>query len=152
MDKIYLKPVDTTNIEQILKLKVKDKQQTFVATTCKSLAYVYVNREFANAYGIYSGNDLIGYVSIILNKEDKTYDIWHFFITEIHQGKGYGSKALDTILDMIRKKIPEYISTVTLGVELENHLAIKLYKSRGFVDTGERDEDNEMVMKLELFE
>ena len=47
---------------------------------------------------------MIGYVMVIYDYDIPEYDIWHMMIEESMQGKGYGSEALDMVIDYIKTK------------------------------------------------
>ncbi|URZ88109.1 GNAT family N-acetyltransferase [Floricoccus penangensis] len=146
---IELVEVDNSNIDDILELTVKEEQKNFVADVPRSLAYVYANREEARAYGIYLGKELIGYASISYNAERMMYTIWHFFIDSNFQGKGYGKRALQELISYIKVLSVNLTNKMCLTVEEENILAIGLYESLGFVNTYERDEEDEFIMIYE---
>ncbi|GGC94366.1 GNAT family N-acetyltransferase [Enterococcus wangshanyuanii] len=147
---ISLREVTNDNIEAVLNLKIKEEQQTFVASSCKSLAYAYVNKDNTVAFGIYMDNTLVGYASIIFDESDNMFNLWHFFISELFQGKGIGKQALGVVVEEIKGKSLGIANKVALGVEEENVVAIKLYESFGFKDTSERDEDGEIIMIYEF--
>ncbi|MHC5373524.1 GNAT family N-acetyltransferase [Enterococcus sp. LJL120] len=146
---ITLTPVTTENIDQILALTVQKSQEGYVASTCKSLAYAYVMRDFVNPYGIYLAEELIGYVSIIFDEEDQMYNIWHFLIDGRFQGKGYGRLALLATLEIVREKAQGLTEILALSVEPDNQAAIHLYETAGFYKTGEIVE-GESVMLFKL--
>lgn len=56
-------------------------------------------------------------------------------IDKKYQGKGYGKKALDQVLEIIKKDSSR--SKVFLGVELDSKQAIRLYKGLGFDFNGQ---------------
>lgn len=149
MKKITLKKVNRQNVEAVLNLEVKEEQKKYVANPCKSLAYAYANKEITEAFGIYFGNQLVGYTSIIFEEEENVFNLWHFFIDQKFQGKGLGKKSLTVIMDDLKRKAKGITNKVALGVEADNSIAIKLYKSFGFLDTGEKDDDGEIIMLYE---
>lgn len=150
MNQIRLKEVTKENIEDILQLQVKESQKSFVATTSKSLAYAYVSRDAVSPYGIYEEEQLIGYVSLIFDENDQMYNIWHFLIDAKYQGYGYGKKAMRAVMYNIREKAYGLTNTIALGVDLNNKLAIHLYEEFGFIDSGETDDDGELIMLCKI--
>lgn len=62
-------------------------------------------------------------------------------IDKIYQGHGYGKKAMQLIIEEMRKIVD--CKEIYLSTEPENALAIKLYESLGFRATGEIIEDEE---------
>lgn len=47
---------------------------------------------------------MIGYVMVIYDREEQTYNIWHFMIDAAHQRKGYGKAALAQVIRYIKTK------------------------------------------------
>lgn len=142
---IRLYPVDATNIDAVLELKVMKEQETFVASTAKSLAYAYAFKEFTTPYAIYSDKQLVGYLSVIFDVEEQLYTLWHFLIDKTYQGQGYGKQALTEILRLIKHKTNRKSDSLALTVEEENLSARNLYESTGFYNTNQRDEDEELI-------
>ena len=70
-------------------------------------------------------------------------------IDEAEQGHGYGSAALDRVIDYIRTKPFGSSNRVALTCNKNNPIAKKLYESKGFRATGVEDEDEiELVLTL----
>ncbi|MDH6364121.1 RimJ/RimL family protein N-acetyltransferase [Enterococcus sp. PF1-24] len=148
MNKVALVPVTSDNIDEILKISVSEKQKNYVAPVEKSLAYAYANRDISQAFGIYSQQQLVGYVLLYFD-EKNLHGMWHFMIDQKHQGKGYGKLALAEILAYVKTKPLGDSAQVALAVEADNKAALQLYQTLGFYDTGRRD-DTEIVMMLDL--
>ncbi len=66
------------------------------------------------------------------------------------QGRGYGSAALDRVLDYIRTKPFGTSDRVALTCNKDNPVARKLYENKGFRATGVEDED-EIELVLTIF-
>ena len=78
---------------------------------------------------------------VIYDYDVPEYDIWHMMIDASQQGHGYGKAALDCALDHIREKPFGPSNRVTLTCNRKNTRALKLYRSKGFAETGAVDED-----------
>ena len=77
------------------------------------------------------------------------YDIWHMMIDESAQGRGYGSAALDRVIDYIRTKPFGSSDRAVLTCSRDNTAARKLYEKKGFRATGVEDEDEiELVLTI----
>ena len=86
---------------------------------------------------------------IIYDYDIPEYDIWHMMIDESVQGKGYGTEALDRVIEYIRTKPFGDSGRIALTCNKNNPVARKLYESKGFSATGAEDEDDiEMVMMV----
>ena len=147
---INLRKITEENFIDAFSLKLAPGQERFVSHPIRSLAQAYVYREQCQPFGIYAGEKMVGYVMVIYDYDVPEYDIWHMMIDEEKQGAGYGSKALDLVLDYIRTKPFGSSDRVALTCNKDNAKAIKLYKSKGFTETGAEDEDEiEMVLTVE---
>ena len=147
---ISLQPINESNFLQAFALEVSEDQQKFVSDPIRSLAQAYVYRDQCQPFGIYNDDTMVGYVMVIYDYDIPEYDIWHMMIDESMQGLGYGSAALDLVIDYIKKKPFGVSDRVALTCNKDNPVARKLYESKGFVATGIEDEDEiEMVFTLE---
>ena len=144
-----LRKITEDNFIDAFNLKLAPGQETYVSHPIRSLAQAYVYRNQCQPFGIYAGNKMVGYVMVIYDYDIPEYDIWHMMIDESAQGKGYGSEALDRVIDYIRTKPFGESGRVALTCNKQNSIARKLYESRGFYATGNEDEDEiELVMTV----
>ena len=138
---ITLRAITEENFIDAFNLKLAPGQERFVSHPVRSLAQAYVYREQCQPFGIYEGDTMVGYVMVIYDYDIPEYDIWHMMIDESYQRRGYGSAALDLVLDYIKTKPFGSSNRVTLTCNRDNIQALKLYKSKGFIETGAEDED-----------
>ena len=146
---ITLRAITEENFIDAFNLKLAPGQERFVSHPVRSLAQAYVYREQCQPFGIYKGDTMVGYVMVIYDYDIPEYDIWHMMIDESYQRRGYGSAALDLVLDYIKTKPFGSSNRVTLTCNKDNIQALKLYKSKGFTETGAEDED-EIELSLML--
>ena len=146
---ITLRAITEENFIDAFNLKLAPGQERFVSHPVRSLAQAYVYREQCHHFGIYEGDTMVGYVMVIYDYDIPEYDIWHMMIDESYQRRGYGSAALDLVLDYIKTKPFGSSNRVTLTCNKDNIQALKLYKSKGFIETGAEDED-EIELSLTL--
>ena len=138
---ISLRKITEENFIDAFNLKLAPWQERFVSHPIRSLAQAYVYREQCQPFGIYKGDTMVGYVMVIYDYDIPEYDIWHMMIDESNQRRGYGSVALDRILDYIKTKPFGSSNRISLTCNKDNIHALNLYKSKGFMETGEADED-----------
>lgn len=81
------------------------------------------------------------------NEKEREAGIGRFMVAEEHQNKGYGRKAMECALDIIKES--NKFDFVSLDYVPGNDAGKHLYESLGFKETGEIDE-GEVVMKLDL--
>ena len=67
------------------------------------------------------------------------YDLQQFMIDRRYQGRGYGTRALELILDELRRE--GRYDHVEVCVKKDDAVAIRLYRRAGFRDSGYFDED-----------
>ncbi len=145
-----LRKITEENFIDAFNLKLAPGQEKFVSHPIRSLAQAYVYRDQCQPFGIYAEGKMIGYVMVIYDYDIPEYDIWHMMIDKAEQGHGYGSAALDLVLEYIRTKPFGTSNRVALTCNKGNSRARKLYESKGFTATGVEDEDEaEFVMTIE---
>lgn len=146
---INLRKITEENFVQAFNLKLAQGQERFVSHPIRSLAQAYVYREQCQPFGIYDDDEMVGYVMVIYDYDIPEYDIWHMMIDESQQGRGYGSAALDRVLDYITTKPFGDSDRVALTCHGENARALELYKRKGFAETGTvYDDETELALTL----
>lgn len=149
MKTIILKQIDESNFIQAFHLELTENQESFVSHPIRSLAQAYVYYHQCTPFGIYAGETMVGYVMVIYDYDADAYNLWHLMIDRHHQGRGYGKQAVIACLDYIRQKPFGSGNTVLLTCHEKNSTALFLYRSLGFLETGNRDGD-EMELNLTL--
>ncbi len=145
---ISLIPIDKNNCETCMTLSVAESQKAFVATNQRSLAQAYAYRDHARPFAIFSDDQMVGFVMLMMNPDKNTAYLWRFMIDQRYQGRGYGKAAMRRVLDDLRAL---GIQAVTLDFREGNTIAEALYRSVGFLPTGEMS-DGKVKMKLDLTE
>lgn len=147
---VELRGIAEDNFIDAFNLKLAPGQESLVSHPIRSLAQAYIYREQCQPFGIYTEGKMIGYVMVIYDYDVSEYDIWHMMIDESMQGLGYGSAALERVLDYIKTKPFGSSNRVALTCNKNNLAARKLYENKGFFATGMEDEDEiELVLTLE---
>lgn len=154
-DAVRLVEVGIKNFDELIQLAPFKSQYRFVADNIYSLAEAYANianGRYAKPFGIYVGDEPVGFLMIGYNISDEDADrekfpllvdnylIWRFMIDKKHQQKGYGKEALRLALDFIRTFPCGKAAYCWLSYEPENEVARKLYRSFGFVEAAEMPE------------
>lgn len=147
-ESIHLLPVDERNSFLGDKLFVTSNQIEANLVLSVPTAIKEANKhKWAKPYFICLDNKVIGYTALVFDetipKKESQHWLWQFTIDQHYQNKGYGSKALELILDHFREN---KVSVITLSTKPTNHHALHLYKKFGFVSTGEINDD-EIVLK-----
>lgn len=151
---ITLQPVTAKNWRDLIKLKVREDQNHFVATNVYSIAEAQFGDDFEghwdlHPFGIYDEETPVGFLMYAYNFDHPTHQafIQRLMVDEKYQGKGYGRFGMERILEIFRAD--QRIMAVGISYEPENNLARKLYASLGFVETGRMYEgEAEAVLKV----
>lgn len=114
---------------------------------------------YAFPFGIYEDDTPIGFLMIGFDTDDYwddapiiakgNYNLWRLMIDKIYQNKGYGKEAVRLALEFIKTFPCGKAEYCWLSYEPENEIASQLYRSFGFVETGEMDEE-ELIAILKL--
>ena len=146
---VELRAITEENFIDAFHLELAPGQESFVSHPIRSLAQAYVYREQCQPFGIYAEGKMIGYVMVIYDYDIPEYDIWHMMIDRSMQGRGYGSEALDRVMEYIRTKPFGDSDRVALTCNKDNPIARKLYESKGFSATGmEYDDEIELAVTV----
>ncbi len=128
-------------------LRVKEDQQSYVASKAAILARAYAYRNYrSQAFFIYESQNPVGICLYYDNEKENAYILSQFFIDYRYQGKGYGDEGLKLIIEKI--KADGRYNKILLCYIDKDLPAKKLYEKHGFVLTGQRDEDE---IEMELF-
>lgn len=144
--RIELRELNKSNYREILKLKVADNQTAYVASNAISLAQALFHDD-AWYRGIYLEDTAVGFVMLELNMAKPEYYLWRYMIDEKYQGKGYGYRALELVIDFVRT-LPGS-EEFTLSFVPGESSPKRFYAKFGFIETGEI-EDGELIMSLNL--
>ncbi|HUU78427.1 MAG TPA: GNAT family N-acetyltransferase [candidate division Zixibacteria bacterium] len=126
---ITLKTINRENFEELISLHVTPEQEQFVASNLYTIAQMQFKEEKI-ALGIYTGGIAVGLIAYDL--ED--YDIWRLMIDSQYQGKGYGRKAIELVLNVLRND--GRLKIARTSVVVENIVMIHLIESFGFKENG----------------
>ena len=144
---IELREINEENFDECVCLEMKDGQDAYCARNVYSLAQAWLYPE-ARPFCIYKDDTMVGFVMLDYDEDEKECGIWRFMIDKKYQSMGYGKEAMRVVLEYIKSN--PVFNVVHLSTAPNNEIAIKLYKSFGFLPTGEIDDDGEITMALEL--
>lgn len=89
-EQYFLKKNRRVQFSGLLSPEARAGQETYVSHPIRSLAQAYVYYSQCTPFGIYAGDKMVGYVMVIYDYDEETYNIWHMMIDSAFQGKGYG--------------------------------------------------------------
>lgn len=122
--------------------QLEDEQKDLVNPAWLSIGRAYLSPE--DNYPCIIRNEKrepIGFINLAkwLGKGDEHYS-WSFFIDRRQQGKGYGRKAAELAVHILKSANPE--KKIKLATEQCNLKAQSLYRSLGFAQLPELDGDD----------
>ncbi|MFC7687778.1 GNAT family N-acetyltransferase [Ureibacillus sp. GCM10028918] len=77
---------------------------------------------------------MVGFALYGIDEDDHEYWIYRMMIDQKHQGKGYGVKAVNLIIEDIRNIKEEHHQTITLSYEPTNEHAKRIYEKSSGID------------------
>jgi diamine N-acetyltransferase len=142
---VSLREVTKANVREVVTLEVAQEQSSYVATNAKSIAEAYFEpKAWFRAIG--AGDDLVGFAMVYRDPAAGIFYVWRFMIDARHQGRGYGRRAMELLLDEARA---DGAREVTLSVVPGEHSALDFYRRLGFEETG-KIEHGEVELRLSL--
>ena len=143
---VSLREVTQETVNSILNLRVTKEQEQFVASNAVSIAEAHFSED-AWFRAIYADETPIGFLMLSDQPDKGEYFLWRFMVDVQHQGKGYGSRALELLIDHVktRPNAKELFLSHVPGTGSPEGF----YRRLGFEHTGEQVGD-ELVMKLTL--
>lgn len=149
---VELKEITEDNFYEVIDLKVSDEQEEskYVAPNVRSIAecWLYRKNEDVFPYAVYDKDEVVGFLLLDLDVEEREYMIWRMMVDEKHQGRGYGRQIVEAVIEMGRDD-KDY--DVLIADYVEGNVQMKyLLESLGFKRTGFDEENNEVLMKLDI--
>lgn len=126
---VLLKEITKDNFWECIELTVAQQQVDFVTSNAVSIGQSKVQPECI-PLAVYDNDIMVGFIMYCIDEDDDEYWIYRMMIDKKHQSKGYGKKALEKLLEVIKQDKSH--DKIFLGVHKESTYALKLYKSFGF--------------------
>lgn len=143
---VSLREVTQDTVRDICRLQVGPGQDRFVAPNAVSIAQAHFEPK-AWFRAIYADEEPVGFLMLYEDREKPEYFLWRLMVAAEHQGKGYGRRALELLVERVRG-LPgarELGTSYVPGADGPEGF----YKRFGFIDSGEMD-DGEAACRLPL--
>ncbi|WP_026475713.1 GNAT family N-acetyltransferase [Alkaliphilus transvaalensis] len=131
---LTLKEINVENFWDIISLDVAEYQSDLLVSNAVSIAQSKVQPECI-PLAIYNNETPVGFLMYCIDGDDNEYWLYRIMIDKNHQSKGYGRKAMDQLLEIIKQDKSR--NKVFLGVDIAGVASIKLYESIGFKFNGQ---------------
>ena len=140
---INLREITAETLSPILKLKVSERQNKFVAPNAVSIAQAHF-AEHAWFRGIYLGDTPVGFVMLHIDLEKPECYLWRYMIDKDHQGNGYGYRGMELVIEHVRNLPgpPEFDLSYVRGDGDPSGFYAKL----GFVETNKMIEGEHIML------
>jgi len=149
---VSLRPIDHANRGQVEALGVSSVQQRSVAGVAESLAEAVDDPAGRAIYwAVYAEDRPVGFVMISDEVDDPKHIaqyLWRLLIDERYQGRGYGTAALDLIVEYFRARPGVDVVWTSCGEGDGSPLGF--YERYGFEQTGDRVFDDEILLRLRI--
>jgi diamine N-acetyltransferase len=149
---VTLRPLDDSNREAVVALRVSPEQLNFVASVADSLAEAENEPDGrAIQWAVYDDETPVGFVMISDEVGAPGYIpqyLWRLLIDERHQRKGYGTAALDLVVEYFRGRPGVEVMWTSAGQGEGSPLPF--YERYGFEQTGDNVFDDEILLRLPL--
>ena len=140
-----IKFVDVNSENWRTSLKVSDAQKEFVADKTVLLARAYAYREYrSRAFFIVDDETPVGMGLFYDCPERDAYIFSQLFIDERFQGRGFGKKAAELVLEEMQNE-GKYKKVLLCYVD-GAVVAKKLYESLGFSEIGHEEDEIDMEL------
>jgi len=144
---IALREITGATVGSILRLVVAPEQERFVASNAVSIAQAYFQRENAWFRAICADEAPVGFLMLDDRPAISSYYLWRFMIDRRFQGRGFGRRAIDLLVDHVRCRPGAKVLKVSCVPGVGS--PCPFYQKLGFRPTGEIDE-GEIVLELIL--
>lgn len=145
---INFRKITEENFKAIIDMK-RPSDEHFVASNAYSLAQAWLYRDANDVYpfAIYHDNEVVGFMMLDEDLEEKCLIIWRIMFPEENEGKGYGTEAIKLVVHLAKES--KKYDYMILDCAPDNKRARYIYEKIGFRDTGEV-ENGENIFRLDL--
>ncbi|MCR8645668.1 GNAT family N-acetyltransferase [Paenibacillus sp. N1-5-1-14] len=141
---VILKLITKERELECINLRPREDQLNLVASNSDSL--LHATKEITSKpFGIYAEDSMVGF--ILFDNEiypDGYYWILRFMIDEKYQGKGYAKLAIKEVIKKLKNRID--CKQIRVSHVPHNIVANTLYKKSGFQDTGEVEDNGDIIL------
>jgi diamine N-acetyltransferase len=146
---VSLREISSKNIRKILALSVTEKQkQVYPRSNGYSIAEGHYPPDEDSVWmrAIYAGEVPVGFLMTSEAPDRGEYFLWRLMIDARHQGRGYGSRALELLIERVEAS-GNAKQLVTSHLKNDDD-AGPFFQKRGFVYTGEILNGCDHVMRM----
>ncbi len=144
--KVTLEEITEDTLDDVLSLSVLPEQAEFAPPNANFIAQAYYSN-VAWFRAIFADKEPVGFVMLYLHGAKAEYGIWHLMIDHRYQGKGYGTAAVEDVIEFVRT-LPEALDLfVTFPAKEGNPKPF--FEKCGFKETGKSTSET-ISMRFDL--
>lgn len=140
---VTLHPVDAATWREVAAVEPRPDQQQWVAPVTRYLCLCLYDRVW-RPLAVRSGGEVVGFVMWAHDEAEGSHWLGGLVVDAAHQGRGLGRAAVRALLEHLASL--DGYGEAALSYAPDNAAARTLYRSLGFVETGEED-DGEVVAR-----
>ena len=151
---VILRELTPDNRQAVLALRTTPAQERFVSTVADSLREAERHPdEHPWLRAVCAGGQPVGFVMVAWDfvpeppHADGPYFLWKLLIDREHQGKGYGTQAVEQVVDLVRADGGTELLTSYVPGEGN---PFPFYAKLGFVPRGDLDPEGEIMLRRAL--
>ncbi len=146
MPVVEIAEVDAANIADVLEVRARPDQEAWVRPVAWYVARAAYDGGVWQPLALLSEGAVVGFAQAAFDPGDSSWTIGGVVVDAAQQGRGIGRAAVRALVDRLRAD--PACRLVALTVAEDNAVAGGLYRSLGFVESGDRDDEGELVMTL----
>lgn len=140
---LILTEVTAGNWRDVADLAPRDDQRDFVPALAARYLLLGTLEDTWHNLGAFEGETAVAHVMHAVDPDDGSQWIGGLLVDAAHQGRGIGRRVVELLLERLR----EEPGAVRMSYHPDNDASRTLFTRLGFVETGERVDD-ERVMEL----
>jgi diamine N-acetyltransferase len=140
---LILTEVTAGNWRDVADLAPRDDQRDFVPALAARYLLLGTLEDTWHNLGAFEGETAVAHVMHAVDPDDGSRWIGGLLVDAAHQGRGVGRRVVELLLDRLRAEP----GAVRMSYHPDNDASRTLFMQLGFVETGERVDD-ERVMEL----
>lgn len=147
---VSLREIGQENWQAVVDLELDEGQRRFLEPNAISLAESRFH-PWMLPLAIYNDEEVVGFVMFSQWPDPREGNYWvhRFMIDRRHQGKGYGTAAIQTLLQLFKTRYTACRS-LWIGYEPDNTVAQQFYAQLGFIEQGVAPWGGDLCAKIEL--
>ena len=149
---VSLRPIDDSNRDAVKALRVSPAQEQFVSGVADSLLEAAAEPDGRALYwAVYSGATPVGFVMIsdeVGSSDYIPHYLWKLMIDERYQRQGFGTAALDLVVNYFRGR--PGVEALTTSAGQGEGSPVTFYERYGFERTGDIVFGDEILLRFAL--